>query len=314
MQDKYNFTGLPPATEGDYKGLKEINFPPSTLETIDYSVYDYMNDTINFHVTTNKGFEKVPVIWVASERAYQIKNKKELRDNEGTIILPAVTIERVSVTKDLTTRGVYYGDQFAKPDEKGGGLVIARKIQQKKTAEFNNADQRREYPINGSRGTGPKFIRRKDKKKVVYETISIPPIVYTDIMYKVTLRTEYQQQMNELTQVFITRPGTINALYFKRDTHTYEAFVQGDFAQNNNLSSMTDDERMFETQVNIKVLGYLVGEGANADQPKFSVRENAVEVAIPRERVIFGELPEFGGDGIPRGQNPLSPDGSGYIE
>ena len=139
MQDKYNFTGLPPAVEGGYKGLKEINFPPSTLETIDYSVYDYMNDTINFHVTTNKGFEKVPVIWVASERAYQIKNKKELRDNEGTIILPAVTIERVSVTKDLTTRGVYYGDQFAKPDEKGGGLVIARKIQQKKTAEFNNA-------------------------------------------------------------------------------------------------------------------------------------------------------------------------------
>ena len=312
MQDEYKHTGL--SKEDNYNGLKEINFPPSTLETIDYSVYDYMNETINFHVTTNKGFEKVPIIWVASERAYQIKNKKELRDSEGTIILPAVTIERISVTKDLTTRGAYYGDQFPNTDEKGGGLIIAKRIQQKKTAEFNNADQNRRFPIDGSNSTGPKFIRRRDKKKVVYETISIPAIVYADIMYKITLRTEYQQQMNELTQLFITKPGTINSLNFKKDTHRYEAFVQGEFTQNNNLSSMTDDERVFETQLNIKVLGYLVGEGANGDQPKFSIRENAVEIVIPRERVIFGELPEFGGDGIPRGKNPLSPDGSGYIE
>ncbi len=312
MQDKYKYTGLDRERGSDI--LKEINFPPSTLETIDYAVYDYMNDKINFHVTTNKGFEKVPVIWVASERAYQIKNKKELRDSEGTIILPAVTIERVSVNKDLTTRGAYYGDQFIKRDEKGGGLVIARRIQQKKTSEFTNANQNRRYPSDGSKGTGPKFIRRSDKKKVVYETISIPPIVYVDIMYKITLRTEYQQQMNELSQTFITRPGTINSLIFRRDTHRYEAFVQGSFAQNNNLSSMTDEERMFETQVDIKVLGYLVGGEANEERPKFSIRENAVEVTIPRERVVFGELPEFGGDGIPRGKNPLTPDDSGYIE
>ncbi len=69
------------------------------METIDYSIFDYMNEDINFHVTTNKGFEKVPIIWVASERTYQIKNKKELRDDEGAIIMPVITIERTSVAK-----------------------------------------------------------------------------------------------------------------------------------------------------------------------------------------------------------------------
>ncbi len=73
--DKYRDLPPEPASLKYPNNLKELSFAPSTLETIDYSIYDYMNDDINFSVTTNKGFEKVPVIWVASERAYQIKNK-----------------------------------------------------------------------------------------------------------------------------------------------------------------------------------------------------------------------------------------------
>ena len=46
----------------------------STLENIDTGFYDYINDVLNLHVTTNKGFEKVPVVWLSSERAFQIKN------------------------------------------------------------------------------------------------------------------------------------------------------------------------------------------------------------------------------------------------
>jgi len=310
---KYQDLPPEPASLSYPSGVKDLSFAPSTLETIDYSIYDYMNDNINFHVTTNKGFEKVPIVWVASERSFQIKNKKELRDDEGAIVMPIITIERTSVVKDLTTRGAYYGDQFVKRDEKGGGLVIARRIQQKKTSEFNNADQQRKRP-SFEPSTGPKFIRRSNKRKVVYETISIPPIVYVDVTYKIVLRTEYQQQMNELLQVFATRPGTINSLLFKRDDHKYEAFVQGDFGQANNISAMDGEERRFESSIDIKVLGYLVGEGPNDERPRFSIRENAVEVKIPRERTVFGDEPEFAGDGKLRGKNPYSSDRTGYIE
>jgi hypothetical protein len=311
--EKYRDLPAEPASLKYPTGLKELNFAPSTLETIDFSIYDYMNEKINFHVTTNKGFEKVPIIWVASERSHQIKNKKELRDAEGAIIMPVITIERSSVVKDLTTRGAYYGDQFINRDPKGGGLVIARRIQQKKTSEFNNADQQRRYP-SSSPSTAPKFIRRSDKRKVVYETLSIPPIVYVDVTYSVILRTEYQQQMNELMQIFATKPGTINHLMLKRDDHKYEAFVQGNFSQKNNISAMDNEERRFETQIDIKVLGYLVGEGANEDRPRISIRENAVEIKIQRERTVFGDVPEYGGDGKLRGKNPDSSDRTGYIE
>ena len=191
--------------------------------------------------------------------------------------------------------------------------MVARRIQQKKTSEFNNADQVRNSPSTEG-GTGPKFIRRTDKRKVVYETISIPPIVYVDVTYKVVLRTEYQQQMNELMQVFATRPGTINSLLFKRDAHRYEAFVEGNFTQGNNIAAMDNEERKFETSIDIKVLGYLIGEGANDERPKYAIRENAVEIKIRRERTVFGDIPEYGGDGKLRGKNPYSSDRIGYIE
>ena len=68
----------------------ELGLQPSSLETIDTGLHRFVNEELNLHVKTNKGFEKVPVIWLGAERSYQIKHKKELRDSglsEGTIRL-----------------------------------------------------------------------------------------------------------------------------------------------------------------------------------------------------------------------------------
>ena len=291
--DKMNrkYTGIP---EEDWDKLNDLNFSPSNFETIDYAMYDFIDGQLSLKTTTNEGVKKVPVVWASAERSFQVKNDKEYRDNEGLIILPAITIERASVVKDLNTRGAYYGDMFPfqTQPEKGGSLVIARRIKQDKTSNFANADANRIY----SDRVGPKFVR-KATSKIVYETISIPPIIYADITYKILLRTEYQQQMNDLLQPFITRPGTINSFLIHRDGHKYEAFVQGDFALNNNISSMDGEERRFETTVEIKVLGYLVGEGINQPTPKFSVRENAVQVRIPREHIVYDDPLQVGGPG-----------------
>ena len=46
---------------------------------------------------------------------------------------------------------------------------------------------------------------------------------------------------------------------------------------------------MFETKINIKVLGYLIGDGINREKPQITIQENIVEVKISRERVITGD-------------------------
>ena len=84
---------------------QEIPFMPSTLETVDFAIYHWLRDELDLHTTTQEGFEKVPVIWASAERAFQVKRDQELRDLDGTLILPLITIERTNVIKDPTRKG-----------------------------------------------------------------------------------------------------------------------------------------------------------------------------------------------------------------
>lgn len=167
-------------------------------------------------------------------------------------------------------------------DAQGGVVTIARKIKQDKTSNFANADALRRHK--------QKNFRTRKAKKVVYETITIPLPVYIQANYSVTLYSEYQQQINEMISPFITRPGNINAVSLRKDGHSYEAFINSDFTQNNNLAALSSEERRYETKISIKVIGYLVGDDKNQEQPKIVRRQNAVEVKIPRERVVYGDI------------------------
>ena len=85
--------------------LKELIFMPSTIETIDQAFFNWVNDIINPSATTNKGFKKVPVIWISAERAHQIKDDKDMRDSNGVLKLPLLIVNRTAVAKDPTFKG-----------------------------------------------------------------------------------------------------------------------------------------------------------------------------------------------------------------
>tara|TARA_Y100001963_G_scaffold153986_1_gene241847 strand:+ start:13951 stop:14847 length:897 start_codon:yes stop_codon:yes gene_type:complete len=291
MKDRTNISGT----------IKQIlPFKPSTLETIDYAMYDWIQQQMDVFCTTNKGFKKVPCVWVSGERSSQIKNHKNLRDSEGTLIFPIIAIRRNKFEKNPNKKGNFYGNVFPVPDKKGGSITIARQVQQNKSANFLNADTyRKKAGIAGNAGEfGGQQINFPNKKnknpKIVYETITIPMPVYVDVSYTISVRTEYQQQMNEIVQPFVVNTGGINSrIIVSRDDHQYEAFMQQDFATKNNVAEMGSELRIYETEINVNVLGYLVGADKNQEQPNIVIRENAVQVRIPRERVIFGDIPDW---------------------
>jgi hypothetical protein len=110
--------------------------------------------------------------------------------------------------------------------------------------------------------------------------------VNVEVTYEVGIRTEYQQQMNDLMLPFITKPGTINFIRLESEGHKYEGFIDSQYSSKDNLTDYSNEERKFETTISIRVVAYLVGQGKNREKPHFSVRENYVEVKIPRESVI----------------------------
>jgi|TARA_R110001599_G_scaffold184784_1_gene378912 hypothetical protein len=261
---------------------RKIHFEPSTVETIDKSVLKYL-EGLDLFSSTNEGWKKVPIVWGTAERAYQTKNSKDVRDAQGMLKFPIISVRRLSLAKDMQSKGVFQGNVADYKDEQGGSLPVSRVIYQDKTTKFASADALR---LHGQANYP------RSNAKVVYRTVSAPMPVNVSVMYEITLRTEYQQQMNELILPFITTPGTINYVRLFEGEHRYEGFIQGDFSNGDNLSDFSSEERKFETKIQLKVIAYLVGQEDNREKPHYSVRENAVEVKIPRERISLNEVPE----------------------
>ena len=257
-----------------YEG-KQIS--DSRIENIDTAMYKYIDEQMDLHTHTNDGFSKVPVIMATAERARLSKKDSTIRDADGTLIMPIITIERTSMSKSPSEKGTVWANVPPLSKIKGGSIPVAQKIVQGKSSNFANAEAKRKR--------GQLNFPRKNEK-VVYQTISIPLPVYVTIMYSITIRTEYQQQMNELVVPFITTPGGINYIIIRDNVHRYEGFIQHDYSHANNISDFSNEERKFETKFDIKVLGHLIGDGVNQETPHKAIRETVVEVKIPRERAI----------------------------
>ena len=257
---------------------------PSNLETIDEAVYNWVNEELNIFANTNRGWAKVPVIWVSAERAVQSKANKSLRDKEGALIFPIITIERTDVEKDLSFKGSVQANVFPVKDYRGGSIPSTRVINQNKTKNFQNADAKRTYgQIN--------FKVEPKNEKIVYTHRSVPMPTYVKTIYKIMLRGEYQQQINEMSQPFMVYTGGINSFILKNNGYRYEAFMEPSFTQDNNVANLDVEERIYQTSVDIRVLGILLGSGDNQEKPRIVERENAVEFKQPRERVVMQDDP-----------------------
>jgi len=282
LPKNFDFAMLP--TDKKTVTLKELGMLVSSIENIDYAITSWLKEDLSPRANTNEGFVDVPVLWQTPERSFQVKNEKELRDDGGALKLPLISIERTGITKDPARKGSFQAHLYSEDkDGRSGRLVIAKKIVQDKTRNFAAAAGTR-----GEADTGGKqqLYYPRVNKKVVIKSLSIPIPVYVNIDYKITIKSEYQQQMNEMITPFIGRTGQINAFTMTRNGHLYEGFIDQGFTHSNNVDNLGEDMRMYSSEITIKVLGYLIGEGDNDDRPIVRIHENVVEITFPNEGVV----------------------------
>ncbi len=280
LPDNFDFAMMPTGSAG--YALKEVGMFSSTIEDIDYAITSWLKKDLDLYCNTNDGRVQVPVLWQVPERAYQIKNEKDLRDDNNTLKLPLISIERTNIVKNPEQKGSFQAHLFSdKKNGRSGRYVIAKQIVPDKTQNFAIASGTR----TNTDGKRQRFYPRPNKK-VVIKTLSIPIPVYVNVEYKIKLKTEYQQSMNELVTPFISRTGQINAFSLQRNGHIYEVFIDQNFNQSNNLASLNEDIREFNTEISLRVLGYLIGEGENDNRPIVRIDENVVEYVFPTETTV----------------------------
>jgi len=258
---------------------------PSTLENIDAAMLQWIEDDMGVHCKTNEGWKRVPVIWTGEERVFQMKNDRDIRDNTGALIFPLITLRRAGKNKSMSSKGSFQADTPAVDSIHQGKIPFVRKINQDKTSNFEVSDV-----IDKSNGSKINFKTKKENDNPVYETLFLPQPIYLDINYQITLRADYQQQMNDMVTPFINYSGAINHFMVENNGWSYECFFEEDFTEDNNTSSFDEDERTFKTQIDIRTLGYLIGDGDNQKGSEITVKENAVSISI-EESVVTGGIP-----------------------
>ena len=289
---------MPSEPRPNIKELVDYPFSPSTMEDIDYAIYNYINDELNIYATKNSGFRKVPVVFSVPERAYQIKNERAIRSGSPeksggrTLEYPMISILRTTINRNPQNKGRYgvYIPPYFDYYKKGGSIEITRRIQQDKTKNFANANSIRKSAsdTNKNMQTFP-----GNNEDIVYETLLIPMPTFVEVSYTIGIVSNYAQQMNEVVAPFLARTSTPSVFQVSHEGNYYEAFMEPDFALDNNSSGLDVAERVFKTNITIRVLGYIVGEESNQRTPTIVQRESAVKVTIGRERSVVGDIPDF---------------------
>ena len=267
-------------TGGIETGFEAVDIPegfeiPSCgIEDVDRALFNLFNRDLPLYFEKSGEMTRIPCVFAGGERAMILRRKEPLRDRQGALILPLVSIMRSGI------------DQSAeKSISTGTGTITLKK---------RIAPEDREY----KKLTNPNGLRNQDNtvnaaigsdtslgltNKNVYEVITIPNPRFFKATYEVTFWAQYLQQMNNIIEAFITSYSNQTARSFRIESdkgYWFVAMVESGLSDGNNFDSYVDDERIIKTSVTINVTGYIIN-------PKYPGAPNPFRRYVSAPKVQF---------------------------
>lgn len=261
MAHRYNLgENLGTREDSGYDGIPETEFtiPSSGIEDVDIAVFDLFDKELNLMTGDDEnGYKKTPVIFASGEKWALLKTGKALRDKNGILILPLITITRNGFSQsDITQRGI---NQFT------GNIKITRKLSPQDSDYQNLINksllQNQENVVSNSiidNNSPTLSLNRKDN---IFEVISIPSPQFFQATYEITFWCQYMTQMNMLTErLFSSLLPHGNS--FRLDARNGYWFVGtidgGQINYDTNFSDMSSDERYIKSSFTMNVPGYIL--------------------------------------------------------
>lgn len=278
-----------------YEGEADFDsfIPSLLLEDVDRAFFELFQKSLPLFYRSSKNGDgeqkRIPVIFSTGER-FAISTKKEpVRDKNGALILPLISISRSGISQE---------------NKKGGGindrlneLVVKRKIS--KEDALYQATQKK--PEDFFENSGRVFYPRLSKG--IYETIVIPMPKYFTLTYEVTIWTQYLQQLNDTIQVMLgayLQPGARNIKIQTKKGYWLVAYFGEEVSQDNNVSDFSDSERLLKATFTAEVPAYLI-------LPEFPGSMKPIKRFVSAPQINFSqsklqEIESIPGPGIPPGK------------
>lgn len=266
----------------------ERTFVPITIRSIDQAVKDWFDKTVAAVVVSADGEKKVvPSIFSQGERWAIGRTKGALRDENGVLMLPVISIRRTGIDPDpsQTALGIQTDN-----------ITIAKRVDPK-TGDLQALENLK--PDSQRLGYPP----------VVYDVYSIPFPDRVIINYQLTIQTQYIGQMNDVLQKmwrmldiqksFVMplendgrKPPRSNGY---RDPHPLDkpylvGFFEDNYSDQGNFEEMTDSERVVKYNTSFMVPAAL-STSPEGTEPLIRVERTAYKVVIPEENVRWVDNP-----------------------
>ena len=246
-------------TGGVQTGLEGIDIPedfdlPSCgIEDVDRALFKLFNEELPFFYELDGDLKRIPCIFAGGERAMILRRKEPLRDRQGALILPLVSILRNGIDQAVENRAIVDGI---------GSLVIKKKIAKedrifKKLSNLNGLRSQDDTVTPAKSGDTDLALTNMN----VYEVITMPSPKFFKATYEVTFWAQYISQMNNILEALITSYNNQAARSFKIESdkgYWFVATVESGLSDANNFDSYLDDERLIKTSITIEVTGYII--------------------------------------------------------
>ena len=247
--------------ELDAQNANEL-IPSCGVEDVDKSVFDLFSDELPLYYKDPKsdgGAKRVPVIFSTGERFAILSKSSPLRDKNGALILPMVSISRNGIemdptkpmgTSDRIPETVVY-KKLSKSDGEYQHLINSYGL---KNSGVSSQGLKNET-ISTGRMLGPRLSSN------IYEIISIPTPKYFTAKYEVVVWCQYMQHMNSIIETIMgsyIQPGGHTIKLKTKKGYWFLAFFDKNIAQDNNTSDFSDTERIIKITMNIEVPAYLI--------------------------------------------------------
>lgn len=256
--------------------------PTCTLEDTDRAVFNLFNGQIPLEYKEKGEVKRIPVIFATGERFAVLRRKEPLRDKANALILPLISIQRMSVSQMPDAgHGPGQGSPITVKKRIAPETALYKRLKnqiglknQADTPSTNNLElggdgsgakpgtvaTRRNSPAGSSETRSGKLLTPTLSDNI-YEIITMPPVKFYQATYDVTFWAQYTQQMNDMLMAVMSTYQNNHARSFRLETdkgYWFVGYVGADMSPGNNYDDFTDNERLVRYNFEFKVTAYLV--------------------------------------------------------
>lgn len=276
--------GVPSGYEGTATP-DEVRVPSCGIEDVDKAFFTALRDGVAFQVSNDPGKQqKVPIVFAVGEKWSMIKSGRAIRDKDGTLILPLVTVRRSGLeqtNEDMTKRGM---------NQHVGQITVRTQLDPRDRAYQNilnklglvNSEDvagERDFDDAGSLSTDRANVKAHANDLDVknggllapkldvnaWQIVSIPTPQFYTAAYEVTIWAQYVHHMNQMLEKLMSSYLPTGNRTLKLDTgkgYWFVAYFDEGIEPEENTDNSSAEELIRRYKFTVKVPAYLVESGA----------------------------------------------------